>query len=111
MMQSLSLQVCRLHEQLMLLGRKTAPEKVAAFLLSLIERMDCSTCRHGAARRSEPVTILLRRHEIGDMLGLTHETVSRVLSGFKRLKIIAYRGPDDFTILDTCRLCQLSGSR
>lgn len=65
--------------RMLLLGRMTATERVAAFLLELSER-------RGTQRA---VDVPMSRSDIADYLGLTIETVCRVLSGFKREGTIA----------------------
>ena len=65
------------------LGRMTASERVASFLLELRERRD-------AARMIE---VPMSRSDIADYLGLTIETVCRVLSAFKRSGAIAMADP------------------
>ena len=67
----------------LLLGRMTAAERVAHFLLELAERRD-------AARFLD---IPMSRNDIADYLGLTIETVCRVLSSFKREGLIAIPTP------------------
>jgi len=70
------------QEQMLLLGRKTALEKIASFLLMLSRR---------AAQRelaSNPVSVPMSRNDIGDYLGLTTETVSRTFSQLKANGII-----------------------
>jgi CRP/FNR family transcriptional regulator len=70
------------QEQMLLLGRKTAREKIASFLAMLSRR---------AAQReleSNPVTVPMSRNDIGDYLGLTTETVSRTFSQLKASGII-----------------------
>ena len=65
------------QEQMLLLGRKTAKEKIASFLLSLSK---------AAVRRGQPKSPLrlpMTRSDIGDYLGLTTETVSRVITQLK----------------------------
>ncbi len=61
------------------LGLKTAPEKVATFILSLIPTRGDQTGE---------LPLLLSRREMAEMLGLTEETVSRVMAEFSRQKII-----------------------
>ena len=71
------------QEQMLLLGRMTAREKVAHFLLVLSRR---------AERRGEtpsPVAVTMSRLDMADYLGLTIETVSRTLTALKREKLIA----------------------
>ena len=65
------------QEQMLLLGRKSAKEKIVSFLLTLAER---------AARRGQtgnPIAVPMSRTDIGDYLGLTTETVSRTFTQLK----------------------------
>ena len=66
------------QRQMLLLGRMTAPERVACFLLELAERADADT-----------VEVPMSRSDIADHLGLTIETVCRVLSDLRRRGVIA----------------------
>lgn len=66
------------QDQILLLGRKTAQEKIVSFLLSLSNR---------AARRGDvqsPISLPMGRADIADYLGLTTETVSRTITHLKR---------------------------
>jgi len=73
----------RTRRWMLLLGRKSASEKVASFLLEMCERASGS----GRESGEEPAEVLLdlpvSRQQIADVLGLTIETVSRQ---FTRLK-------------------------
>jgi CRP/FNR family nitrogen fixation transcriptional regulator len=64
--------------RLALLGRMTACERVASFLLELSERND----------DEKHVELVMGRCDIADYLGLTVETVCRVLSDLKRRRVI-----------------------
>ena len=69
---------------MLLLGRMTAAERVATFLLGIAERRD-------AVRA---IDLPMSRSDIADYLGLTIETVCRVLSAFKRAGAIAIPQPN-----------------
>jgi CRP/FNR family transcriptional regulator len=82
------------QEQMLLLGRKTAREKLATFLLMTARR---------AATRGRPsheVTLTMGRADIGDYLGLTIETVSRTFTQLRRDGIVALHGANRVEILD-----------
>jgi CRP/FNR family nitrogen fixation transcriptional regulator len=70
----------RAQEHMLLLGRKTAHEKIATFLLDLGRRLSTG----------DSFELPMQRSDIADHLGLTIETVSRVLSDFARRKYIAF---------------------
>lgn len=81
-----------------LLGRRTAPERLAAFLLV--------TSRRFAPNKS--FALPMSRSDIADHLGLTIHTVSRTLSEFVRRNLISFDGPHSITIEDHCGLKLLS---
>jgi CRP/FNR family transcriptional regulator len=62
------------QEQMLLLGRKTAKEKIASFLLSLSQRA------RDRGQPGTPIAVPMSRTDIGDFLGLTTETVSRTFT-------------------------------
>ncbi|CUU20862.1 transcriptional regulator CrpFnr family CDS [Bradyrhizobium sp.] len=70
------------ENHLLLLGRKDAVEKVAAFLLEMDERLS------GAGS----VTLPMSRRDIADYLGLSLETVSRLLSQLRRAGALDFVG-------------------
>jgi CRP/FNR family nitrogen fixation transcriptional regulator len=76
--------------RLLLLGRMTASERVASFLLELADRRD--------ARRA--LDVPMSRNDIADYLGLTIETVCRVLSALKRAGAIAIPSPHRIELRD-----------
>jgi CRP/FNR family transcriptional regulator len=70
------------QEQMLLLGRRTAAEKVASFLMSWRQRL----AQIGEERQT--IALPMSRRDIADYLGLTIETVSRTLTRFEREKIL-----------------------
>jgi CRP/FNR family transcriptional regulator len=70
------------QDQMLLLGRKTAREKLASFLIMLSN----AAAAHGAPRN--PVLLPMSRSEIADYLGLTIETVSRTFTQLRKDKLI-----------------------
>jgi CRP/FNR family transcriptional regulator len=70
------------QEQMLLLGRKSAKEKIASFLLMLSRRSQ----QRGQA--ANPVAVPMSRTDIGDYLGLTTETVSRTFTHLKTEGVI-----------------------
>ncbi len=71
--------LARAQAHMLLLGRKTAEEKIAAFLLDMAERI---------SKDDEHLDLPMQRSDIADHLGLTIETVSRILSRFARSGLI-----------------------
>lgn len=70
------------QDQLLLLGRKTARERLASFLVTMLSRDPLRPSGDNAVRL--PMT----RSEIADYLGLTIETVSRELTKLKTSGVI-----------------------
>lgn len=77
----------RTQNQLLLLGRKTAVERVASFLSAMSEQ----AMRDGGDGRA--VELPMTRVDIADYLGLTHETVCRVLGQLKRDGVVGIPDP------------------
>ncbi len=84
----LASEIQRSRKALLLLGTMRAEERLAAFLLNLSRRL--------AARGWSSTEFLLRmtREEIGSLLGLKLETVSRILSRFQAEGLISVRNRD-----------------
>ena len=90
------------QEQMLLLGRKTAVERVASFLMGWSR--DSAACSHHSH-----VHLPMTRGEIADYLGLTIETVSRTFSRFRAEKRIATPSHDAVVLLDTTWLAGMAG--
>lgn len=95
------------REWMLLLGRKTAREKIAS-LLSIIARRD-ATPRVQDRQRAVAFDLPLTREEMADYLGLTLETVSRQISALKRDGVIVLQGKRNVTIPDFDRLMEEAG--
>lgn len=97
------------REWMLLLGRKTAEEKVASFLLLLARRSDMADC----AAESEPVVrrfdLPLRRADIADYLGLTIETISRQLTRLKAAGIVNMIDTRTLEVPDIAGLAEVAG--
>jgi CRP-like cAMP-binding protein len=87
----LSKRIREAENHLVILGRQNAREKVASFLVLLIDR-----CNTDEKRLALPMS----RQDIADFLGLTMETVSRVLSAMKREKLIELPALHELVIRD-----------
>ncbi len=73
------------QDQMLLLGRKTAKEKVASFLLMLARRQE------HRGEESDTIQVPMSRSDIADYLGLTIETVSRTLTQLRKEATITLR--------------------
>src|SRR5215207_345024 len=74
--QIMSREIVREHGVMLLLGSMRAEERLAAFLLNLVQRL------HARGFSRSEFILRMTREEIGSYLGLTLETVSRTLSKF-----------------------------
>ncbi|HYC02593.1 MAG TPA: helix-turn-helix domain-containing protein [Azospirillaceae bacterium] len=92
------------QEQMLLLGRKSAIEKVASFLLQL----QAKAARRGVG--GTRVQVPMSRAEIGDHLGLTIETVSRCVSKLKTAGSIRLVDTHTIEIRDPTALSELAAA-
>ena len=93
------------RDWMLLLGRKTAREKVATFIEMLARRSrnpDVDNLQH-------KITLPMTRDQISNYLGLTLETVSRQLNALKKEKIITFIDRRNFAVLNLAALHDASG--
>lgn len=89
----------RVYQQMTLLGRRTATERIASFLLDMHRR---STSVDGRI-----VDVPMSRMDIADHLGLTIETICRNLAHFRRNGIVAILR-SGFELRDPAALLELA---
>ncbi|MCK0207318.1 helix-turn-helix domain-containing protein [Starkeya koreensis] len=93
-------QLCVMHSHALVLGRMSALERVAFFLLRLMpDGMVGGTLR-----------LAMTRQEIADFLGLTLETVSRAFSELKRRGLVVLQRADEVRIQDRSSMRRLAGA-
>ena len=90
----------RTRRSMMMLGRMSAEQKIASFLLETSERLAPADCSFILDEAPANFALPLSRQQIADVLGLTIETVSRQLSRFKKAEIIDLPARRDIVILD-----------
>ena len=81
----MSREIVRDHGVMLLLGSMRAEERLAAFLLNLVQRM------HARGFSQSEIILRMTREEIGSYLGLKLETVSRMFSRFAEEGIVEVR--------------------
>jgi len=86
----------RTQEHVMLLGRKSACEKVASFLLDMAGRF-----------RGEVAELPMGRQDMADYLGLTIETVSRMVTQLQSEGLVRFLGCRRFEVRNRVGLTQL----
>ncbi|MGN6156813.1 MAG: helix-turn-helix domain-containing protein [Devosia sp.] len=88
----------RMESHLVLLGRLSANEKMASFLCDLLDRQ----------ASDDVINLPMQRADIADYLGLTFETVSRVLRVLKDKGIIRVTSVDRIDVIDADALHSLT---
>ncbi len=97
-------QLSAAQDWMLLLGRKTAREKVISLLLMFAGRLSETGCAAGKTSNRLEFALPLSRSDIADYLGLTLETVSRQFRVLKSEELIRLHGSRGVTILDLDRL-------
>ena len=85
------------EDHMLLLGRKTAMEKVATFLLEMDRRL----------AKAGMMALPMCRRDIGDYLGLTLETVSRTLSQLSGQGILVFSSARQIVLRNRQRLADM----
>ena len=96
------------RDWMLLLGRKSAQEKVAALLLTILQRTapGCVDC---APRSCRQLIMPLTRTEMADYLGLRLETVSRQLKQLETIGTIVRLDPRRISVRDVAALGRAAG--
>jgi CRP/FNR family transcriptional regulator len=93
------------QDQMLLLGRKTAVERLCSFLLMLSRRAVLT------GQKASPILLPMTRGDIADYLGLTIETVSRTLTRLKAAGLIAVLPGNKLRLDDPAALEAAAGAR
>ncbi|MBY5405109.1 helix-turn-helix domain-containing protein [Rhizobium sp. WSM1274] len=91
------------HDQMVLLSKKNAEERLCSFIARLV-------FRHTAGVNKGLLRIPMNRQDIADYLGLTIETVSRTITKLASRNIVVPEGRHDLRIVNLRRLQELSGN-
>ncbi|MBA3941295.1 MAG: Crp/Fnr family transcriptional regulator [Sphingopyxis sp.] len=96
----------RARHWMMLLGRKSASEKVASFLLEMSERLSGQGCQSGARTGFE---LPFGRQQVADILGLTIETTSRQLTRMRADGVLDLPSRREIVINDRAAMEDMAG--
>ncbi len=98
------------REWMLLLGRKTARERVASLLLMIARRASNVGCAHPPEIRLARFSLPLTRADLADYLGLTLETVSRQITNLKKQGVIELVDNREIIVPDVGILEEVAGS-
>ncbi|BBC73860.1 Crp/Fnr family transcriptional regulator [Altererythrobacter sp. B11] len=98
----------RTRHWMLLLGRKSASEKIASFLLDMSERLNEPGCEAPSGMR-DAFDLPFSRQQVADVLGLTIETVSRQFTQLRREGIVDLPSRRAVVIRDRAALEALAG--
>lgn len=93
------------QRQMVLLGRKTAAERLASFFLELLKSQE----QLNGGRTERQFDLPMSRLDIADYLGLTKETVSRMLSELRSRGLIRLEQQNRIEVLDREQLEDVAG--
>lgn len=93
------------RDWMLLLGRKSAREKIATFVQMLLKRQKIE----GYIGQSPDMTLFLTREEIANYLGLTLETVSRQLNALKNEGVLRFKDRRHFEVANLNALRAATG--
>ena len=88
----------RAQEHILLLGRKTACERVASFLKGLADK----------SSGGHVVDLPMGRQDMADYLGLTIETVSRMLSQLQSSRVVSFCATRQFRVINPRGLARMA---
>lgn len=94
-----AMELARAQTHMLLLGRATACERVARFLLDMADRF-----------RGDLVTLPMSRQDMADYLGLTIETVSRMLGRLQADGVVEFAGCRHFRVRHRSGLMRLAAA-
>ncbi|QKG72699.1 Crp/Fnr family transcriptional regulator [Erythrobacter mangrovi] len=99
----------RTRRWMLLLGRMNAEQKLATFLIEMVDRLEDKSCALNGLEGPQAVSLPLSRQQIADVLGLTIETVSRQLTKLKKDGLIDLPARREVIILDADELAMRAG--
>ena len=99
----------RTRRWMLLLGRKSASEKLATFLLEMSERLIDPGCGDAPELPLKRFALPFSRQQVADVLGLTIETVSRQFTRMKAEGLIDLPSRREVIILDHAALSAEAG--
>nr|WP_294848160.1 helix-turn-helix domain-containing protein [uncultured Sphingomonas sp.] len=92
-------EIAAVQQQILMLGRKNAAERMASYLSMLLARFERISGRHESI-----IELPMTRIDIADYIGLTKETVSRMIAELRDRRLIRLVNQDRVEILDRNRL-------
>ncbi|WP_147108294.1 helix-turn-helix domain-containing protein [Tateyamaria sp. syn59] len=95
-------EISAMQDHVMMLGRKSALERVASFLNVL------TTCYGEDAGVYRRIDLPMSRSDIADFLGLTTETVSRAFTTLRKAGVMSLDGAQTIIVRDPCLLAEMA---